>query len=253
VVRGGLVEGAVEFHERHVREVLTPRHRVVALPARANLLEALQTVRESGHSRFPVYDRDPEDVVGFVYAREIYDAALQDAPLDLARLTRGGLVVPENKPATELLAEMRKGGIPIAAVVDEHGTLSGIVTIEDLVEVIVGEIPDEHRAAEPLVAAVSEGVVEADGSMPVHELNGDHGLRLPESDEYVSLAGLILHRLGTLPRPGQTLEVDGHALTVIRMHGPRVRRVRVVLPPAAQVGRTAEAAPGTADTRPASR
>lgn len=249
VVGGGLVTGAVEFHERQVREVLTPRHRIVALPVRATLREALKTVRESGHSRFPVYDRDPEDMIGFVYAREVYEAALRSVDLDLSRLTRSGLVVPEKKPATELLAEMRKSGVPLAAAVDEHGTLAGIVTVEDLVEVIVGEIPDEHRATEPLVAVQPDGVVEADGSVPVHELN-EHGLKLPESSEYVSVAGLIFDRLAALPRPGQGVEIDGHTLTVLTMHGPRIRRVRIVRGPAeAGAAEVAEVGAGRSGAR----
>lgn len=248
VVRGGLVTGAVEFHERQVREVLTPRHRVMGLPVRATLREALKTVRESGHSRFPVYGRELEDVIGFVYAREVYEAALRNADLDLSRLTRSGLIVPENKPATELLAEMRKSGIPLAVAIDEHGTMSGIVTVEDLVEVIVGEIPDEHTAAEPLVTVLPGGDVEAEGSVPVHELNGDHRLKLPESAEYVSVAGLILDRLGTLPKPGQSLEVEGHVLTVTRMQGPRIRRVRIARRPVEATPEGAMAAAGEGRT-----
>jgi putative hemolysin len=227
VVRGGVVEGALEFHERQVREVVTPRHRIVALPLRCGLDQALKTVRDAGHSRLPVYDADLDDVVGFVYAREVYEAALRGSELDLAKLKRAALVVPARKAATELLAEMRKSGTPLAFAVDEHGILSGLVTIEDLVEVIVGEIPDEHRGVEPLLSRLPDGAVDADGSVPVHELNEEYGFALPESPRYVSVAGLVLDRTGALPRAADVVEVAGHRIDVVRMDGARIRRVRI--------------------------
>jgi putative hemolysin len=227
VVHGGLVTGAVEFHERQVREVLTPRPRIVALSSRAGLQQALSVVRESGHSRFPVYGDQQDDVIGFVYASEIYETALRKADLDLSKLARGTLVVPAIKPATELLAEMRRSGIPMAVAIDEHGGLAGLVTIEDLVEVIVGEIPDEHAAAQELVTVLADGAVESEGSVPVHVLNDDYGLKLPESPQYVSVAGLVLERLGKLPHPGASVNVEPYILTVLAMDGCRICRVRI--------------------------
>jgi putative hemolysin len=227
VLQGDLVTGAVGFHERQVREVLTPRVRVEALPVEATADRALRLVRGSGHSRFPVYRGSLDDVVGFVYARDVYDAVLDGTPLDLSARARPALVVPVTKAATALLAEMRKGGVPLALAVDEHGTLAGLVTIEDLVEVIVGEIQDEHAgAAEPLTR-LPGGVIEAEGSMPLHTLNEEEELGLPESPSYVTLAGLILERLGAVPRAGDTLEVPPYVLTVLKMDDRRVSRVRI--------------------------
>jgi putative hemolysin len=227
VVHGHLVAAAVGFHDRQVREVLTPRIRIRALPVDADLRQAVKTVRESGHSRFPVYREVLDDAVGFVYARDIYAAALDGVDVDLATLVRQSLVVPLTKAATALLAEMRKSGIPMALAVDEHGTLAGLVTIEDLVEVIVGEIRDEHAGAHELVTRLPGGVIEAEGSTPLHELNEDEGLDLPESSDYVTLAGLILERLGSLPRPGEAVEIAPYVLTVLRVDDRRVSRVRI--------------------------
>ena len=231
VLQGDLVRGAVGFHERQVREVLTPRVRVEALPVDATLEQALRLVRDSGHSRFPVYRDSLDDVIGFVYAKDVYDAALDGSPLDLAGRHRPTLVVPVSKPATALLAEMRKGGVPLALAVDEHGTLVGLVTIEDLVEVIVGEIRDEHAGATELVEKLPDDVIEAEGSIPLHELNEEHGLKLPESPSYVTLAGLILDHLGSLPRAGDRLEVPPYVLTVLKMDDRRVSRVRIAPSP----------------------
>lgn len=227
VVKGDLVSGAIEFHEREVREILTPRPRIQGLPLGVALPEALRTIAESGHSRFPVYAASLDELVGFVYARDVYELALSGRALDLSKLVRPALMVQETKMATALLAEMRKGGVPMAFVFNEHGVFAGLVTMEDLVEVIVGEIRDEHKAAEDLVRVVSSKVLEAEGSIPVHELNSDHGLKLPESADYVTLAGLVLDRLGALPRVGEAVDVPPYILTVIGVDGRRISRVRI--------------------------
>ena len=227
VVKGDLLTSAVEFHEREVREILTPRPRIKALTVSASLAEALRVVRESGHSRFPVYEGSPDNVIGFVYARDVYEAALEGTPLDLASRVRPALMVPGTKPASDLLADMRKDGIQMALAVDEHGGLLGLLTLEDLVEVIVGEMRDEHEIPEEPVKRLGGGRFEAEGSVPVHLLNDDHGMRLPESPAYVTLAGLILHRRGSFPRAGERVSVASLLLTVLAMDGFRIARVRI--------------------------
>jgi putative hemolysin len=227
VVREGLVAGAVEFHERDVREVMTPRPRLAALRAEATLEEAVRLIRETGHSRYPVFEGQLDNVIGFVYARDVYDAALAGARAPLPSLVRPALSVPAGKTATALLEQMRAQGGHMALVVDEHGSLEGLVTLEDLVEVIVGEIHDEHRVPMPLVKDLGGGSLEVDGSVPIHELETDHGLSLPESPSYVTLAGLVLERLGHIPAPGQSVDVRPYRLTVLTLEGRRVARVRV--------------------------
>jgi putative hemolysin len=232
IVQEDLVAGAVEFHERDVREVMTPRPRLAALRSDASLDEAVLTIRETGHSRYPVYEAQLDNVVGFVYARDVYEAVLSGTGAPLRDLLRPALSVPAGKPATALLEEMRTRGVHMALVVDEHGSLEGLVTLEDLVEVIVGEIHDEHRVPMPTVKDLGEGRFEVDGSVPIHELDTDHGLELPESSSYVTLAGLVLERLGHIPEPGQAVEVPPYRLTVLALEGRRVARVRIEpLPP----------------------
>lgn len=232
IVQEELVAGAVEFHERDVREVMTPRPRVAALRSDASLDQAVLTIRETGHSRYPVYEGQLDNVAGFVYARDVYEAVLSGAGAPLRELLRPALSVPAGKPATALLEEMRTRGVHMALVVDEHGSLEGLVTLEDLVEVIVGEIHDEHRVPMPTVKDLGEGRFEVDGSVPIHELDTDHGLELPESSSYVTLAGLVLERLGHIPEPGQSVAVPPYRLTVLALEGRRVARVRLEpLPP----------------------
>jgi putative hemolysin len=227
LVHGDLVSGAVEFQDREVREVMTPRTRIQALPLGADLQEALRRIGESGHSRFPVFEGDLDNVVGVVYARDVYEAARRGGRVELPRLLYETMVVPWNKPAMSLLGEMRKARCHLALVVDEHGSILGLVTLEDLIEVIVGEIHDERDLPEDAVKSVGAGVLEADGGASVRDLNVDHQLSLPESDAYVTVAGLVLERLGAIPRGGETVDVPGWKLGVLAMEGHRIARVRI--------------------------
>lgn len=227
LVREEIVAGAVEFHEREVREVMTPRPRVCALPAGATLDEAVRFIQRTGHSRYPVFDGPLDNILGFVYARDVYDCALSGRPATLSELLRPSLSVPAAKPATSLLEEMRRRGVHMALVVDEHGSFEGVVTLEDLLEVIVGVIHDEHRVPLPTVRALGEGRFEVDGSVPVHELDTDHGLDLPEAPGYVTVAGLVLDRLGRIPEVGQGVLVPPYRLTVLALDGRRIATLRI--------------------------
>ena len=235
LLKSDVVSGAIEFHDQDVREILTPRGRVDGIPVEAGLEEALRRVRESGHSRFPVYQGSLDEIVGFVYARDVYEAERAGGDLDLRQIKRPALLVPASKKASALLAEMRAQRAHVAVVVDEHGTTVGLVTLEDLIEVIVGEIEDEHGEPATRVSQESDGTLDVDGSVPVRELNAEWGLDLPESSDYVTVAGLVLRALGVVPRGGERLQVSGRAMTVKAMEGHRVARVMIspAAPPAA--------------------
>jgi putative hemolysin len=227
IVHGELISGAVEFQDRAVREVMTPYTRIVAIPLSATLDQALRRIRESGHTRFPVYGDGLDDVQGFVYARDVFEAALRGSSVDLASLARPAFIVPWNKRATALLPEMRAARVHMALVVDERGSTLGLVTMEDLLEVIVGEIHDEHRAPTESVVRLADGSVEADGGCSLRELNEDFGLGLPQSGDYLTVAGLVFDRLGAIPRGGEVVEVPPHRIHVLAMDGRRIARVRV--------------------------
>lgn len=219
--------GAVTFQERTVREVMTPRKLVIALPANVGLAEALRVVSTTGHSRFPVYEGTFDNTLGFIYSRDVYEAALKGGPLDVAALLQPALVVPDTSVATEVLPDMRRGGCPLAFVVDEHGSIQGLITLEDLVEVIVGEIRDEHRSTVARTILLENGTVESDGAVPIHELNREYGLALPESSTYVTVGGLFLERSGQIPAVDDVVAAPPYTLSVMAMQGKRISRVRI--------------------------
>jgi putative hemolysin len=221
-----LLTGAFAFHDRDVREVMTPRPDIVSVPRVATVAEARAVVAQSGHTRFPVFDRHLDDLTGILYARDLFVVTDPTAPIE--DLVKPASFVPHSKKATALLSEMRRTRRQMTFVVDEHGSLVGLVTIEDLVEVIVGEIPDEHKSEEDSTRLLTEGLIEADGSVPVHELNEDLELELPESANYVTVGGLVLERLGAVPRGGETVDVPPYRITVAAVEGRRITRVRIV-------------------------
>lgn len=228
LVKEGVLRGAIEFHDREVREVLTPAQRVDALPVETPLAEAARVASASGHSRLPVFQGTLDNTLGMVFSRQIFEALLSKQPAALRDLLTPVAMVPWSKPATLLLRDMQTSGSQLAMVVDEHGAVLGMVTLEDLLEVIVGDIRDEHEPEEDAVRGLSEGVLEVDGAVSVRDLNADHGLGLPESPEYVTVAGLLLARLGAIPREDEIVELPaGLRVRVLRLEGRRVARVRI--------------------------
>ena len=145
----------------------------------------------------------------------------------IAGLVRPVLVVPETTKASALLAEIRRAGIHMAMVVDEHGATVGLATLEDVFEIIVGDIEDEHDAPGERVRRPAEGLLDVDASLSVRELNAEQDLVLPESDAYVTLAGLVLDRLGTIPRGGEQVEAPPYRLTAVAVDGRRITRVLI--------------------------
>lgn len=225
VIEPALLRGAIEFQDREVREVMTPRVRMATIRAGTSLDVAARFALETGHTRLPVVSGD--EVLGVVWARDLLAAVVLGKHQDLASLIHEIAMVPPSKSAAELLQEMRAARRPIALVVDEHGSVAGLVTMEDLLEVIVGEIDDERDEAVPRVER-RDGMWEIDGAMPVHELRSEHGIALDESPEYVTLAGLVLARLGRLAAAGDRVEASGYELHVMSLDRHRISRVRVV-------------------------
>ena len=227
VLDGHVVKGAVEFQDCEARHLMTPRSRVVALPRGASIEEALRIARESGYSRFPVHAGGLDAIDGVVYTRDLYEARERGPQGKIAALVQPALVVPESRKAKDLLAEMRLGQRHMALVVDEHGAVAGIVTLEDIFEAIVGDIRDEHDEPEPEVTVVGDDRLEVDGGVAVRELNSRYALSLPESGDYVTVAGLLLERLGTLPTGGETVEIDPYRVSITSVIGRRIARVRI--------------------------
>ncbi len=203
-----LVHRVFKFADRLVEEVMVPRVSVRGVPKEAGLPEAVAVVREAGYSRLPVFDEDLDHIVGMVHAKDLLlaqDAQRESAPV--SSLMRPVLYVPEMKPVVDLLEEMRRGGIQLAVVLDEFGGTSGIITIEDLLEELVGEIPGEFRPEQRLIVLQQPERIVVDAAIPLDTLNETFRITLP-TDEANTLGGFIFHHLGAIPDPGATFRVD---------------------------------------------
>ncbi len=222
-----LLAGVLELGDRDVTEVMVPRREVVAVPLSITPAEVEQLVVRTGHSRFPVYEEGVDDLVGFAHAKDLLRVPdhRRQVPLDRS-LVRPLLVVPESGKVDRLLAEMRRQRNHLALVVDEHGGTAGIVTLEDLLEELVGEIRDEHDRREDELRRLGGERFVVPGTMRPDELTRPIGLRLPEGD-YDTVGGFVMERLERVPRRGDRVEFDGWVLRVRRMDGFRVAEVEV--------------------------
>jgi putative hemolysin len=205
----------------HVRELMVPRTEVVFLDASLTVGEAIHAVRQARHSRFPVIDGDPDDVIGFVHVRDLTLLPAVDPAVTLRHLTREVKRLPASKRVLAALSEMRREGQHLAVVVDEYGGTAGIVTLEDLIEELVGEIHDEYDAP-PAPPRVDE----VDGRLNLADLAERVGLSLP-AGPYETVAGFLMARLGRVPAVGDNVRHDGWRLEVSTVEGRRVARVSV--------------------------
>src|SRR6516225_1773800 len=225
-----LIEQVVEFSDKRVREVMTPRPDVVALQADATLEEMHARFVETRFAKMPVYETSLDDIIGVVHAQDLLQIADTDLPRRKVReLVRPALFVPETKLGSDLLKEMRQKGQSMAVIIDEHGSVAGIATVEDLVEEIVGESGNSGKPLAPDVVREADGGLVMRGSMAiaaVEELLGVHFGE--EADETVTtLAGLLNHVTGKVPASGDKIEVGGHRFEVVEANQRKVLRVRI--------------------------
>lgn len=222
-----LIHSVISFGDTIAREVMVPRPDVVAVPAETTVAGAIEVVIEVGRSRLPVYENSLDNVLGIVLAKDLLaleHTGLRDVPV--GQHMRPIHFVPETKPVADLLKEMRDGKFHLAVVVDEYGSTAGIVTLEDLIEELVGEIHDEFDAGGEGVVELGEGRWEVRGSVSIDDLSERIGEELPEG-EWDSVGGLIMGLLGHLPRVGEEVDVDGVRLQVRQVARHRVASVLV--------------------------
>ena len=225
-----LIEQVVEFSDKRVREVMTPRPDIVAISADATLEELHAKVVETKFSKIPVYEKSLDDVFGVVYAQDLLQVADQDLPRRKVReLVKAVLFMPETKIGSDLLREMRQKGHPLAVIIDEHGTVAGIATIEDLVEEIVGESSNNGKPLAPDVVREPDGGLVMRGSMAIDAVEELLGVHFGEqADETVTtLAGLLSHATGKVPASGDKIEMEGHCFEVVEANQRKVLRVRI--------------------------
>ncbi len=212
-------------NDQQLREVMVPRTEVDFLDAGTPLFKALKDAAKMPHSRYPVVRGSADDVTGFVHVRDLFDPELSGRSVRVGELARPVLLLPGTNRVLSSLQQMRREGQHLAIVVDEYGGTAGIVTLEDLVEEIVGDIRDEYDPHEPETTRVGE-TVEVDGLLNLEDFQDETGVELPDGP-YETATGYVVNALGRFPQPGDRIRVDGHRLEVVEVEGRRAARIRV--------------------------
>ncbi|HTZ99219.1 MAG TPA: hemolysin family protein [Candidatus Aquilonibacter sp.] len=230
------VQNAIELSQVQVREIMVPRPDVHALPADSTLDDALSMFATTQRSRLPVYEGSLDHILGFVHIKDVIWLLLDRSrrseenqsilSFDLRKLLREVLIVPETKPASALLLEFRTRRIGLAMVVDEFGSILGLVTLEDILEQMVGAIHDEFDVVEQPLSLPDGGMV-FDGAIKVRDLDAQYNIAIPDDPSYETVGGFVLSRLGFIPRGGESFESDGYLFTVTEMDRRRVSRVKI--------------------------
>jgi len=239
-----LIRKVLEFPDLTARDAMVPRKKVVAIRFDTPLDEIADVVMKSGHSRYPVYREDIDDVFGLLYAKDLFRVLRAQPDHDgppvsttteavhgrsIRDIVREPVkIVPESRPLSELLRDMRQSRQHMAIVVDEFGGTSGVVTLEDVIEEIVGDIRDEHDPERAPVVALPEGGLLVDGTTLLCDLTGQLGRDLDPDDEYDTIGGMITDKLGTVPTVGTTLRVEGFELVVRDADEKHVTKVEIV-------------------------
>ena len=225
-----LIEQVVEFSDKRVREVMTPRPDIIAISADSSLEELHTKVIDTRFARLPVYERSLDDIFGIANAQDLLQIADSDLPKRKVReLARTAIFVPETKVGSELLREMRHKDQPMAIIIDEHGLVAGLATVEDLVEEIVGESGRNGANPAPDVMREPDGSLILRGSMSIGDVEELLAVQFGEkSDEAVTtIAGLLSHVLGKVPAPGDAIDLEGHRFEVLEANQRKVLRLRV--------------------------
>jgi CBS domain containing-hemolysin-like protein len=231
-----MLERVFELSQRDVAEIMTPRSAMLTLPATATAREAARALADSGFSRIPLFGENRDDIIGILYAKDLFPKMTESDDSDSVvprKLARPTLFVPESKNAQELLEEFRARRVQMAIALDEFGGVAGLVTLEDLLEELVGPIDDEHDEPTPSdpIVALGGSRYEVDATMPLEDLNERLGLHLAKDADYLTIGGLAFDALGRLPEPGTSFRRDGIEFTILEVAEHSIRRLRLDLHP----------------------
>lgn len=225
-----MIRSVFDLSETSAAEVMTPRTQIVAVPNTATLDQIADVIVDSGHSRIPVYEGSIDQIIGVILARDFWRARRDRRQLSVRELIRPLPFVPEGKDVENLLRDMQRQSAHIAIVLDEYGGTAGLVTVEDLLEEIVGEIKDEHEVDDIDIEESEEGRLILAGRVLVADLNERFGLHLPE-EEYTTVAGFVMGKLGRVAQVGDLIEFEGGSFEVLSMSGRRIDRLAMDLVP----------------------
>ena len=222
-----MIRSIFEMKNRVVREIMVPRTDMATVPVDAPLGEVLDTINRCGHSRIPVYEGTVDNITGLLYAKDLLREWGKDSTeIHLKRLLRSPFFIPETKNFEELLQDFKRKRVHIAIVIDEYGGTSGLVTIEDILEQIVGDIQDEYDVEEEWLVEQADGAVVVDARLPIEELEERFGVEV-ERDKFDTVAGLIFHLIGRIPKVGEEIESPPLLMTVLEADERKIRKVRI--------------------------
>ncbi|HEX4946195.1 MAG TPA: hemolysin family protein [Blastocatellia bacterium] len=223
-----LIHNVFDFADLTAREILIPRTQVAAIEVNASFSEAVREFQSSGYSRLPVYQDNFDNVIGIVHHKDVMNYVFAQPDFALAKIAHPPVFIPDSARLVDVLQKMQRGHIHLAIVVDEHGGVEGILTLEDLLEEIVGEIQDEHdESVAEKIRQRSDGSYVLDGGLTVREANRKFDLHIPESEDYTTLAGFLIAREGRLLAEGDVVQYNGTCFIVERVNQRRIVRIRM--------------------------
>lgn len=221
-----LIHSVFEFTDTFVREVMIPAPQMVTIGLAMPTDEVKAIISEEKFSRYPVIGKDLNDIRGILYAKDFFNILSKTGVVDVRRIVKPPIFIPETMKISILLREMQKKRVHMAIVIDEYGAVSGLVTLEDLLEEIVGEIRDEYDIESPVIQ-LGDGSLIIDASISIRDLDEDYEVDIPESPEYETLGGFILTHLQRIPQTGDTIEIEGKRLKIVEMVGQRIAKVKL--------------------------
>ena len=218
-----MIDGVLKISEKVVREIMTPRIDTVCIPINTSIKDAIQIITTKGHSRIPIYEDNIDNIQGIIYAKDLINIPEENQNQNVQKFGRKPLFCPESKSIETLLQQMKINKFHMAIVVDEYGGMAGIVTFEDIIEEIVGEVQDEHDIEENAFTEVSSNHFIVDAKMNIHDLSDKIGLQIEEDDDdYDTVGGFVIHKLGYFPQKGQTLSLEQFTIKVREIRKRRI-------------------------------
>ena len=232
-----MIESVMELGETQAAEIMTPRTDIFALPLDTPFEEACRRIVDAGHSRVPIYQGDLDTIIGVLYAKDLL-RHVSDPDVSLRSLMRKPYFVPETKLLDDLLKTFKARKVHVAVVLDEYGGTAGLVSIEDVLEEIVGDIADEYDQAEPaLMRRIDATCAEVDGRMYIDDLNDAMQIEIPEDEDYDTVAGFVFSEMGYIPTVGEKIEAQGARFTVLDADERKINRLRVEIAPTDEAGK----------------